>query len=731
MLLTLQAISEISPSPGIRKSFMFQVWADLSMQGKTLDYFYNQKELSGLETLGSNAQSSWWDRVRPLLRDNSIALPTFGRDKPKGNEWQRLKEPDIWSSNLEVAKEALTRISARMQKAHDTQVSKKRRAGDKRKYVWTGDSSAVKKQRKRGEQPIQLNDTGPSNHLARPSEVVASLLDNGTQAIDNPSNKNVAGPAVFDLTSDAPRSFEPIKWLADDGTAVYTPFPELKDSTSRNILWKTAELVTALSSFGLTETTCPELVVINKSEETDTSIASIAIANIANNRPVLARGPRLHGSWENGAAPEVLDQLLAEQNRDCDVLNFVKAEEQALHGHPSERSLQDMEYEAIVSPIEGNVRFYLPGKPSDDPDVRHGREKMKYQEFVHLLDDPNSIRCILDLPTTQVSDVRYRLIDHLNRAIDNTKSLGDAEQLRDLSWSLLHSGGSITYPHHDGDGKLTIVNAVTGAKIWTLYMPNTSLSEEKVRDAQTWLAGEKEKLPKAEFFKIINVFLLPGDTLFMPPGMLHEVYTPVPSVFQGASLWNFNSLHLTAASLRGDSSAADILTNVDHKFEVIFQNFVRLAAAIPIISDYEIRRSIIYNLYDIIVNREAYIFILEGNDAYPKEHEIEKLAKEKRGRKRVPLSTFSSLALDELLMKAKKAAAHELCSTPHLDLAMMTLEMIIRMDGKEVPTSEQDKQACSRSWWKQAQGESGWHLPGNIIDVDMKALLSLHSQYTT
>ncbi|KAL0062224.1 hypothetical protein AAF712_010906 [Marasmius tenuissimus] len=171
----------MSPSPGIRKSFMFQVWADLSMQGKTLEYFYNQKELSELETLGYNAQSSWWDRVRPLLRDNSITLPTFGKDKPKGNEWQRLKEPDIWSSDLEVAKEALTRISARMQKAHDTQVSKKRSVGDKRKYVWTGDSSAVKKQRKREEQPIQLNDPLPSNHLAHPfTKAVASLLDNGT-----------------------------------------------------------------------------------------------------------------------------------------------------------------------------------------------------------------------------------------------------------------------------------------------------------------------------------------------------------------------------------------------------------------------------------------------------------------------------------------------------------------------------------------------------------------------
>ncbi|KAL0062223.1 hypothetical protein AAF712_010905 [Marasmius tenuissimus] len=133
----------------------------------------------------------------------------------------------------------------------------------------------------------------------------------------------------------------------------------------------------------------------------------------------------------------------------------------------------------------------------------------------------------------------------------------------------------------------------------------------------------------------------------------------------------------------------------------------------------------------MIVNREAYIFILEGSEAYPKKHEIEKLAKEKKGRKRPPLSTFRSLALDELLMKAKKSAAHELCSTPHLDLAMKTLEMIIRMDGKEVPASEQDKQACSKSWWKQVQGESGWHLPGNKIDVDMEALLSLHSQYTT
>ncbi|KAL0061156.1 hypothetical protein AAF712_012026 [Marasmius tenuissimus] len=506
-------MAEAPPSLGIKKSFMFQVWADLSQQGKMLEYFYNQTELAELEKFGSNAQGLWWNRVRPLLQDNSITLPAFGRDKPKDNEWKRLKEPDIWSDDLEGAKKTLKAISARMQKAHDTQVCKKNKEGSKRKYTWAGESSAVKRQRKKREEPIQLNHSLPSDYSAR--SVVGSLPDHGTQAVDE-SNEDVIRSAVFDLTSDAPvcsRSFKPITWLADNGTIVYTPFPELKDSAGRNILWKTAELLTALSSFGLTETTCPELVVIDKSEETEKSIASKAVSNVVNNRPVLARGPRIRGSWENGATPEILNSLLAEKNRDCDVLNFVKAEEQALHGHPSKQSPEDAKYEAIVSPIEGNNRFYLPGKPSDDPDVRHGREKMKYQDFLRHLKDPDSIRCILDLPTTQVSGIRYGLIDHLNRAIDNTKSLGDAEQLRDLSWSLLHSGGSITHPHHDGDGKLTIVNAITGAKIWTLYVPNTSLSEEKIRDAQIWLAGEKEKLPKAEFFKIVNVFLLQGDTL--------------------------------------------------------------------------------------------------------------------------------------------------------------------------------------------------------------------------
>ncbi|KAJ8090628.1 hypothetical protein PM082_018185 [Marasmius tenuissimus] len=92
------------------------------------------------------------------------------------------------------------------------------------------------------------------------------------------------------------------------------------------------------------------------------------------------------------------------------------------------------------------------------------------------------VSCILNLPTSRSAGVSYGSLDHGDHTADNTKNYGKAELAQDGSWGLLHKSGVGTYWHHDSDGKMTIVNGVTGAKIWTLFMPDPSLLEEQVRD---------------------------------------------------------------------------------------------------------------------------------------------------------------------------------------------------------------------------------------------------------
>uniref|UniRef100_A0A0W0FGA9 Uncharacterized protein n=1 Tax=Moniliophthora roreri TaxID=221103 RepID=A0A0W0FGA9_MONRR len=327
--------------------------------------------------------------------------------------------------------------------------------------------------------------------------------------------------------------------------------------------------------------------------------------------------------------------------------------------------------------------------------------------------------------TTKSHGISYRALNDLDRALDNTKTFHESLSWPDVLWALAHAGKVITWWHHDRDGKMTIVNAETGAKIWTLFIPSSHLTTAEAHRIQLLLAGSKDKLPKLEF-------------RFMPPGMLHLVFTPVPSIFRGSSFWHLNSLHLTQWSRLIDSTDGDTMTNVEHSESVIYQSLVRMALGIPVMESFEIHRSSLICLYDMLINNILYLPLFKGDDEYPMPQQVQKklnaIARKfgknsKRGKKGKVAWTDRKLwerALQECIEEVKVSQNADLqSSSPHFGLALRVLEAILSSIGKKIPSHMQDKRRCSAMWVKEEMKFVTWYQAGPVIEIDRSALLRL------
>lgn len=104
-------------------------------------------------------------------------------------------------------------------------------------------------------------------------------------------------------------------------------------------------------------------------------------------------------------------------------------------------------------------------------------------------------------------------MDDCGLASVNTGLFVDHFPWSDIIWALLHAAGVVSWWHHDGDGKLTCVNATTGAKIWVLFVPREDLTADELADVLVTLAKNKVTIPEDKHGKLISVLLLPGDTL--------------------------------------------------------------------------------------------------------------------------------------------------------------------------------------------------------------------------
>ncbi|KAL0574062.1 hypothetical protein V5O48_007891 [Marasmius crinis-equi] len=573
----------------------------------------------------------------------------------------------------------------------------------------------------------------PADGFCVPDHVGANTANPSQSPLAGPSGLPTSSePLLFDLVSEEQNDCpQPITWTANNGIRVRTEFPycTIPGEGSKNMLWKAAEVLTSLADLGLTEESVDELMVVDRSQHTESAILDLASACLSVNKPMLVRGSRLQDDWKHGISDKVLGDLGIQDRRQCDVFNFVQRETTALRGG-TDVSPNDQAYERVLPPLPGQDQWYLPAPDLDEPVDVSETENMEFGSFLARVRGGESLY-ILDFPTASDGGIPYRSLDHTDICLNNTKWLADAMVWRDLTWGLVHGGQVITWLHHDGDGKATAATAETGAKIWTLFVPNPSLSLEKVQDVHLWLAERKDKLPDPALGKILNVFLMRGDTLFMPPGIIHMVYTPVPSIFRGSSFWNFHFMHLSAFSLKADSTAGDILTNVDHSSDVIFDTIIRLVLAIPVVPKFRLHRSVIYNFYDILTNPQDYIHVAPTDTDYPSPKVISAteraLKKKSKKSKSQTLShpSHHAQAVAQSITSVKEAQVLRLRSTLFLDRAVRILEHIIAADGRDLPLLTTKKSIYSKNWVAELRSGLSWMAPGPVIEDDRDALLRI------
>ncbi|KAL0572250.1 hypothetical protein V5O48_009712 [Marasmius crinis-equi] len=739
----LEPTSSAVPPPPEDTTFLLKVWHVFKALARTSEYFFTSEEEAQDEI---RRQETWWNRVQPVVR-GLVDWPV--KRVGSKDEWGRLKFSRY--EDLAAAVKNMNRAASVYKAGID--MKKRRRAGI------TPTSTRKRKKSKLSDDPPPLpgsylsggsesclveggSDTGDGCgtgngvlHMSRNVDGVQSAqpvygagtfptqLASGSSTPpdlpdkDAPRANPTLSPPVYNLVPSVNRQHrEPIIWKSNDGAEVRTAFPfcPLPSDPSKNVLWKAAEVLFNLADIGLTEKTTDHLLVVDKSQHPEEqSLVNLATECLAANRPLLVKGDRVQGGWENGLSDDVLRKLSVEWRRKCHVFDFVQREMDALRGG-TDVSPNDAKYELPVDPITGQDRWFLPvGMAASET------ESMVFSSFLSKAREGRNIY-ILDCPTSDSSGIPYRSLDHIGDCLNNTKWLADAVVWRDLTWGLVHASQIITWWHHDADGKVTVVTAVTGAKIWTLFIPDPRLSPDEVRDIHIWLAERKERLPLPSFGTLVNVLLMPGDALFMPPGMMHLVYTPVPSIFRGSSFWNFHCLHLTAFSLRCDSTFGDIITNVDHSYEYVYQTIVRLVLAIPVMSDFNPRKALVYSLYDMLINPQRYISVNVSDADYPKQADID--AAEKRLKKS---GSSTGDVLGSLLDAIKERRVHALMSAPFHDRAVKILESIITSDGNALPSSTGERRDIGQRWVDEHNQICSWTRAGDLITVDKDVLLKL------
>ncbi|KAK1218388.1 Lsd1/2 complex PHD finger containing protein Phf2 [Marasmius sp. AFHP31] len=715
--------SHVQPT---EEPFLYRVWAYLEATLQSSHYFFTEEEQ---KLAHPTREEKWFERIAPYLH-GKIHWPP--ERKPKPEAWKRLQLPYPLPEDFSLAP-----YLAEMRSARSTYRSQSKAPSNRRPYQRRSKADLL-------ELPSSSNDPGCSSFMAgtgfqhsssntssTPARPLTNEIPDGCPTLESLSNMKT----VYDLRIDESQTHH--TWHGNDGSVLYTPKPCWVSETGHNVLWKAVDRLTILSSMGFVARTSDEITVVNQPTSED-CIYSLVSEAMSRNRPVFVKGPREQGSWKNGLDKLYLEGLFIEPLRQCDVFDFVDNEIKALEGGEADQTDEDTEFEHKADLAATDEVWY----PEDD----HGctpnpgdTTSMTFEDFLFCVRNKRGIKYILDLPTTRSRGIPYGCFNHLERAVDNSKELPDNLIWPDFSWSLAHDGPTVTWWHHDSDGKMTIVNATSGAKVWTLFVPKPDLGPSKLERVHRWLAGSKDKLPNDKLGKVVNVLLLPGDTLFMPPGMMHLVFTPVPSVFKGSSFWNFDCIHLTALALRADSAAAHILTNVDHDFETVFRSIVRLVIAIPVMSSWgffinqAIRRGVIYSLYDILVNTKNYIFILKKDDDYPTAEQVDELVrgppmkKARRGRQsksKVQEPPMSKDKATQILLQQAKfkrfRRLHE--DIPYVNIALNMLETMITLDGRKAPVSLEQKSNTSAIWIDTLMQQGDWMEAGEIVAADLPTL---------
>ncbi|KAF9521309.1 hypothetical protein CPB83DRAFT_900867 [Crepidotus variabilis] len=243
------------------------------------------------------------------------------------------------------------------------------------------------------------------------------------------------------------------------------------------------------------------------------------------------------------------------------------------------------------------------------------------QEFCDATANHEIVRCLLDLPNSYVHPHRFLLaLDDGRKARDQSKDYFHHRQYnptdidRAMLWTLIHHGMYHTYIHHDAAGYATWVQIRSGMKVWVVVRPS-GFEDVKCRSdirrslqtiAQDSITFDKNAVR-------IAIYATPGDIIIQPPGTLHEVYTPVPTVAIGGHFYSLDCLYLTEMNRHYDLDYPD-LSNNDHPH--VYQLLVLMMALLPLQKGRQLSLKNLQALVTMVKNPKRYqVNVLADPDA--------------------------------------------------------------------------------------------------------------------
>ncbi|KAG2081945.1 uncharacterized protein F5147DRAFT_783481 [Suillus discolor] len=208
--------------------------------------------------------------------------------------------------------------------------------------------------------------------------------------------------------------------------------------------------------------------------------------------------------------------------------------------------------------------------------------------FMKSMFDPTKIQCILDIPLAQISmpealrNLDHGLVHGWNQTTNCVpiRSHVHPDNFTAKGWALLHHAGFVTYPHHDAEGTLTWVRMEAGIKFWAIFSlrdgANNRIGLQDLSVKLADYARHKTWIHKNCDAEVLT--LRPGDMLILPPGVVHAVYTPVPSFSTGGHFYHYSCMHLTELARYIDAEVGESTTNqaMDHALETLRRMVIML-----------------------------------------------------------------------------------------------------------------------------------------------------------
>lgn len=205
-------------------------------------------------------------------------------------------------------------------------------------------------------------------------------------------------------------------------------------------------------------------------------------------------------------------------------------------------------------------------------------------------DDPNELRCALDIPLLACALPRtFQLLDHaFVCAWAQTMCIFPSQETRVHSdlllyrrWANIYQGGALTLPRHTSNGFAASFSVVGGMNFFVIYrLKDRFLSRDQTIDrflALCEIDYNHPQLPDGIQAEIVD--LRPGDILFMPPGQFYARYAGPLTYEEVNTFLRYDTMHLSEWSLFLDNEHGK--TYSGQKREGIFATLRRMVVALP------------------------------------------------------------------------------------------------------------------------------------------------------